>query len=256
MPFSTESTPSSRRAYSILSLLLASVAGSVNATGFVALGMHTSHMTGNTAGLGEALASGQWTAARLTAQLLGSFVLGAVCASVLLDASRHRTRGRHSAALVLETSTLGGIALWLWFHPGAHAVLPLWSLAFAMGQQNALVTRVSGAVVRTTHMTGILTDIGIQLVQMGAWVRDGARGRGTRGLLHRLRELPSAIQFERTRLHLGLLGAFLLGSTLGPLLFLHYGAATLALPCALLALLVVLDFSSAAMPHAHAAPHA
>ena len=49
-----------------------------------------------------------------------------------------------------------------------------------MGLQNALVTRVSGAVVRTTHMTGVLTDIGIELVRMRAWVRDGPRGQGAR----------------------------------------------------------------------------
>ncbi|WP_316568022.1 DUF1275 family protein [Myxococcus sp. MxC21-1] len=47
-----------------------------------------------------------------------------------------------------------------------------------MGLQNALVTRVSGAVVRTTHITGILTDIGIQVVRLGSWLREGTRGQG------------------------------------------------------------------------------
>jgi uncharacterized membrane protein YoaK (UPF0700 family) len=39
-------------------------------------------------------------------------------------------------------------------------------LLFAMGAQNSLVTRVSQSVVRTTHLTGIFTDLGIELSKM------------------------------------------------------------------------------------------
>ncbi len=254
MPFSTESSPSNRRAYTLLSLLLAGVAGTVNSTGFIALGMHTSHMSGNMAVLGESLASGDSRLALLTGQLLLSFLVGAVSASALMDASRHRSRGRHAAALLLELATLGGIGLWLASHPGAKEPTLMWGLAFAMGLQNALVTRVSGAVVRTTHITGVITDIGIQLVQMFAWVRDGARGQGASGVLHRLRELPSAVQFERTRLHLGLAAAFLAGCASGSALFLQVGPAVLGLPCVMLLLLLVLDLSAAASPQPRPAP--
>lgn len=246
MPFTTESSPSNRRAYTLLSLLLAAVAGAVNATGFVALGMHTSHMSGNMAALGESIATGEARLAVLAGQLLLSFLLGAVCAAALLDASRHRSRGRHVAALMVEVVALAGIGTALTSSPGTRAPVLMWGLSFAMGLQNALVTRVSGAVVRTTHVTGILTDIGIQLVRMFAWVRDGARGQGVAGVLRGLRALPSAIEFERTRLHLGLGAAFLLGCTSGPLLYVHHGPAALGLPCAVLLLLIGLDLSPAA----------
>ncbi|MCP3100568.1 DUF1275 domain-containing protein [Myxococcus sp. K15C18031901] len=246
MPFSTESTPANRRAYTVLALLLAGVAGAVNATGFVALGLHTSHMSGNMASLGESLALGERRMAVLAAQVLLAFVVGAVTASALLDASRHRSRGRHVAALLVETVTLGGIGVMLSTAHGSREPLLMWGLSFAMGLQNALVTRVSGAVVRTTHVTGILTDIGIQLVQMVAWVRDGARGRGFAGLLRRVRGLPSAIEFERTRLHLGLACAFLFGATCGPALYVHHGPAALGLPCVLLLVLIGLDLGHAA----------
>ncbi|NMO22501.1 DUF1275 domain-containing protein [Pyxidicoccus fallax] len=248
MPFSAQSSPRSRRAYTLLSLLLAGVAGAVNATGFVALGLHTSHMSGNMALLGESLAAGNWRMATLGAQVLLSFLLGAVTASALLEASRHRTRGRHASALLLEAGMLGGIGAWLMSTPDTREPSLMWCLSFAMGLQNALVTRVSGAVVRTTHITGVITDIGIQLVQMFAWVRDGARGHGVGGVLRQVRALPSAIQFERTRLHLGLAAAFLIGCTVGPMLFLQYGPATLGLPCAVLVLLVALDLSPVARP--------
>ncbi|MHA7634124.1 YoaK family protein [Corallococcus sp. M7] len=239
--FSAQSSPQSRRAYSLLAVLLASVAGAVNAMGFVALGAHASHMSGNMATLGESLAQGRWETARLPAQLMALFVAGAFCATALLDASRHRARGRHVAALGVEVLVLGGVGVGLASMPDTRAPVLLWGFAFAMGLQNALVTRVSGAVVRTTHVTGMLTDIGIQLVQMLAWVRDGVRGENAQGLWHRVRRLPSAVEFERTRLHLGLVLAFLVGCTLGPYLFLRHGAVTLVLPCAVLGALAALD---------------
>jgi uncharacterized membrane protein YoaK (UPF0700 family) len=254
MPFSAQSSPRHRRAYTVLSLLLAGVAGAVNATGFVALGLHTSHMSGNMATLGESLAARDWHMAMLGAQVLLAFLLGAVAASALMEAARHRARGRHAPALLLEAVILGGIGVWLTSTPGTHEPTLMWGLSFAMGLQNALVTRVSGAVVRTTHITGVLTDIGIQVVQMFAWVRDGARGDGFRGVLRQVRALPSAIQFERTRLHLGLAAAFLFGCTTGPMLYLQYGPATLGLPCAVLVLLAALDLSPAAHARAEPAP--
>jgi uncharacterized membrane protein YoaK (UPF0700 family) len=243
MPFSAERSARSRRAYTTLSLLVAGVAGAVNAMSLFALGQHPSHMTGHITVVGESLAQGNWSQAAMAARLVLAFLVGAVTAAVLLDASRHRHRGRHALALLVETATLGGVGYWLHTHPGVHAPTLLGSIAFAMGLQNALVTRVSGAVVRTTHLTGVLTDIGIQLVRMAVWVRDGARERGLRGLWRKVQELPSAEQFERTRLHAGLAIAFLSGATVGSVLFLHYGAAAMAVPCTMLLLVVALDMS-------------
>ena len=248
MPFSAATPPRSRLAYATLALALAGAAGVVNATSFLAFGQHISHMTGHVSVVGEALASGQWNTALMAGKLVFAFVVGAIVAAALLDASRHRQRGRHTPALLVETLTLGAVCLWAYEHPHNNEPTLMWGLAFAMGLQNALVTRVSGAVVRTTHITGVITDIGIQLVQMFAWVRDGARGHGVRGVLGQVRALPTAIQFERTRLHLGLAAAFLFGCTVGPLLFLQYGPAALGLPCAVLLLLVALDLSRPASP--------
>lgn len=245
MPFSAETHPASRRAYSALALLLACVAGSVNAISFFALKTHISHMTGNLANVGEYLANGKWDMALAAGQLVLAFLCGAITATVLIDASRHRRRGRHTAALLVEAGTLASVGLWASLHPEQDEPTLLWAMAYAMGLQNALVTRVSGAVVRTTHMTGVITDIGIQLVNMMTWVRDGARGHGLGGLVWMLRRLPTAEQFGRTRLHLGLAFAFLVGCTLGPMLLFYVGAAAMVMPCGVLMLLVALDLSPA-----------
>src|SRR5688572_23713806 len=109
MPFTAETSPSSRRAYSLLALLLAGVAGSVNAISFFAVGTHTSHMTGNLANVGEYLANGQWSLALAAGQLVLAFLLGAMSATVLIDLSRHRRRGRHAMALLVEALTLASV---------------------------------------------------------------------------------------------------------------------------------------------------
>jgi uncharacterized membrane protein YoaK (UPF0700 family) len=245
MPFTAETSPTSRRAYSLLALLLAAVAGSVNAISFFQVGTHTSHMTGNLANVGEYLANGRWHLALTAGELVLCFLLGAMSATVLMDVARHRRRGRHATALLVEAITLAAVGYWYSRHPQTNEPTILLGMSYAMGIQNALVTRVSGAVVRTTHMTGVVTDIGIQLVKMMAWVRDGARGHGLGGLVWMIRKLPSAEQFARTRLHLGLATAFLLGCTVGPLLFFRLGAAAMIMPCGVLLMLVVLDVSPA-----------
>jgi uncharacterized membrane protein YoaK (UPF0700 family) len=245
MPFTAETSPASRRAYSLLALLLAAVAGSVNAISFFAVSTHTSHMTGNLANVGEYLANGQWDTALSAGRLVLAFLLGAMSATVLLDVARHRRRGRHATALLVEALTLASVGYWSSAHPSSNEPTVFWGMAYAMGIQNALVTRVSGAVVRTTHMTGVITDIGIQLVKMMTWVRDGARGHGLAGLVWMIRRLPTAEQFARTRLHLGLATSFVSGCTAGPLLYFRFGPAAMVMPCTVLGLLVVLDMSPA-----------
>jgi len=85
--------------------------------------------------------------------LLGSFFVGAFVASMIVESSFFgRTANAYGVALLGEGALLV-------------AFMALSRVAFisaAMGMQNSLVTRVSGAVVRTTHLTGVFTDLGIE----------------------------------------------------------------------------------------------
>ena len=82
----------------------------------------------------------------------------------------------------------------------------------ACGLQNAMITTFSGAVVRTTHMTGIITDLGIM-------IGESLRGR----------------QFDRRKalLFLFIFSGFLLGGVAGAALFTVYGLHTLIFPALL-----------------------
>lgn len=243
MPFSGIAQSRGRFGYFTLALLLAGVAGGVNAIGFFAFGVRISHMTGNVSWFGESFAAGRLDNALGAGQLVIAFLLGAIASEALLETSRHRARGQYIPALSLEIFTLGFVAFWGHHNPETHEELLTRSLAFSMGLQNALTTRVSGAVVRPTHLTGVLTDLGIQMVRMAVWVIGGGREEGAPGLLRRLCQLPTAPQFERARLQLGLALAFILGSFIGSLLFLTFGTIVLLLPCVGLLAVIAIDLS-------------
>lgn len=219
MPLSGEGRERTFRQNVQLAVMLAFVAGAVNAAGFFVLGTHTSHVSGHVAAVGEHFASGEARVAVEGLKLLAFFVLGAVAAAFLLDLTADRRRARYVPALLVETIVLAGVALW-----AGRASAPTSGMArgllFAMGLQNALVTRISGAVVRTTHLTGVLTDLGIEIVEVA-----------------RSRRLT-----DRLWLHFSIASSFLVGATVGPFFVLRWGATFLAVPCIVLVGLIALDW--------------
>ena len=107
-------------------------------------------------------------------------------------------------------------------------------LCFIMGLQNAMVTKISQAVVRTTHMTGVITDLGIELGKLLYW----NRGRGDTDLE------PVLANREKLRTHALLLASFASGGLGGALAFqwLSFAATVpLALLLAALAAVPIID---------------
>ncbi|MEI9941863.1 MAG: YoaK family protein [Pseudomonadota bacterium] len=152
---------------------LAFVGGFVNSSGFVLIGVFSSHVTGNVGRLANDAATGQYAAAVAALSLVLCFFAGAFSASVIIESRFWGVRSSRAYALALATEALL-LLLFTWLsyattsaHPrvqDAEAAL----LCAAMGLQNALVSRLSGAVVRTTHLTGVVTDLGIEAAR---WFR-------------------------------------------------------------------------------------
>ncbi len=162
---------------------LAWTGGYVNSAGFVLLGIFTSHVTGNVGRLATDISrhDGKGMLGALT--MIAAFFAGAVLASVIVESAAFRSRSNaYGAALALEaalllvfillpdTTTPGSGTL----HDSEAALV-----CASMGLQNSLVTRLSGAVVRTTHLTGVVTDLGIEVARWLRWwrVRLGRRLR-------------------------------------------------------------------------------
>ena len=215
---------------------LAFIAGAMNAGGFLAVGQYTSHMTGIVSGVADAFALGDMTVALAGLGAVLAFLCGAATTAVLINwAGRRRLRSRYALSLLLESVLLllfGIAGSYLETVRDVLAPVTVLLLCFIMGLQNAVITKVSGAAIRTTHVTGLTTDIGIELGKL-FYVNP------------RESTLPAVLaNRDKLRLHGTLLGCFLGGGLLGAISFKHIGfSATipLAIWLSLLALVPVLD---------------
>lgn len=202
-----------------LGWMLAFVAGATNAGGFLAVQQYTSHMTGMVSAAADGLVLGQSQALLTTLGALLSFMAGAACTAVLVNFGRQRqAHSIFALPLLLEAACLivfGLMGAWL---AGLHALFipaTVSVLCFTMGLQNALVTKVSRAEIRTTHVTGIVTDIGIEFGRLLYGLGDPAT--------------PPA-NVAKLRLLGGLLLAFAVGGVAGAWAFKALGySATLPL---------------------------
>ena len=147
--------------------LLAFVAGAVNAGGFMAVHRYTSHMTGIISSIADDIVLGQASLVAGGLAMLATFLLGAMSTALVMNWARRHTLGIEIAlplmieAFLLLAFGLLGSRLQLaqdWVAP-----LTVLLLCYIMGLQNAIITKVSKAEIRTTHMTGIVTDLGIEL---------------------------------------------------------------------------------------------
>ncbi len=213
-----------------LGSVLAFVAGATNAGGLLAVGQYTSHMTGIVSSVADNLALGQaWLALSGLIALL-AFLLGAMTTAWLVNwGLRRELRSAYGLPLVVEAMLLLMFGLFGAAIGLLHAVfLPLTVvlLCFIMGLQNAVITKISKARIRTTHVTGLVTDLGIELGKLLYVNRSADRQ-------------PVRADRQLLRVHLQLIGCFFGGGLAGALGFRHLGYLS-TLPLAALLLLLVL----------------
>jgi len=122
-------------------------------------------MTGNVSSLADHLALADLAAAAPYLGLVAAFISGAAVSAVLINAGRRRRMAHiYALSILAEAALLTGLASAdLWLTGTARAALLAYGFSFLMGLQNAVVTPISNARVRTTHVTGMVTDIGIEL---------------------------------------------------------------------------------------------
>lgn len=234
----------------MLAVALPGVAGAVNASGFLVVGSYTSHVTGQVARFGDALAQDQTDQAQAAVLLVALFFFGAVTATALIERAKRFLKARYAVPLLVEAIALLIYAWKAGQHPSARQALHLSALlCFSMGLQNALVTRISGAVVRTTHLTGIVTDLGIESVRAMVWIRDRLVERGGVGPAGLVTLFVADPEWKRLRLHASIFASFASGAVVGPALFIHFGQVAMLLPCGVLTLLAAFDFLTGLRTH-------
>lgn len=215
-----------------LGVTLAFIAGAINAGGFLAVQQYTSHMTGIVSGMADHLALGNHALVLAGFGAILSFLTGAACTALMVSYARqHRMHSEYALPLLLEAVLLLSFGLLggrLSTIDGLFVSLTVILLCFIMGLQNAVITKLSKAEIRTTHLTGIITDIGIELGKL-------AYSRAAPGAAGRI-----VVNRDRLRIHSLLVLSFFLGGALGALGFAHIGyRSTVPLAIVLCALAIV-----------------
>jgi uncharacterized membrane protein YoaK (UPF0700 family) len=189
--------------------VLAFIAGMVNAAGYLGF-RHQSitNLTGSTTLLGVSLGTAQGGEAAHWALAIAAFLIGAMLSGLIVQKSTLQLGRRYGFALVAESLLLFAAVPLL----DRESSLGLYLASVAVGLQNGMASTYSGMVFRTTHVTGMLTDLGIYL------------GHLLRGL---------EVDALRVRVCLLVASTFMLGGVAGALLFRVMQERTLLVPAVL-----------------------
>lgn len=190
--------------------LFALVAGIINVVGYLSFEHQAvTHLTGTTTLLGAAVAASDTSQVAHLLFVIGSFLLGAVLSGFIVQDSTLKLGRRYGVVLVLESIALFGSVPLL----EQHSHFGMYLAGLACGLQNAMATTYSGTVIRTSHVTGMFTDLGIFLGQF-------------------LRGLP--VNRRRLLVSLTIILCFFFGGVVGGLLFPLFSFSTLYFPAVLI----------------------
>lgn len=207
-----------------LAALLAFTAGAVDVTGFLVFHQFTSHMSGITSGIALHTAAGLTQLLIRPSAVLFSFLAGAAFCALIVNWERRRHReGVFALPVLIEALLLASLAL---PRITTHPILTLCIMGFAMGLQNAIITKLSHSEIRTTHVTGMVTDIGIELGK--ALYRNRSPNHP-----------PVAANRRRLLLLTMLVALFFTGGVCSTLAFPHLGYLLMLPLAAMLALLTI-----------------
>ncbi|MGK3141909.1 YoaK family protein [Pantoea sp. C2G6] len=188
-----------------LACTLAAAAGALNTAAFEIVGFFSANMTGNVSSLSDHLAKANLSGGLFFLSIVSLFIAGSTFSTLMINSGRRRnSRTVYAFIILAEGSAL--IVLGVienHFPPLSPGVALVMSLSFLMGLQNAVVTRLSNARVRTTHISGTATDIGIELAMLYEvlWRKTSPK--------------DAPLYLERLRLHSLTLVSFLAGGVAG-----------------------------------------
>jgi uncharacterized membrane protein YoaK (UPF0700 family) len=243
---------------SVAAVALAGVAGFVDAAGFLTLGgVFTAHMSGNSARLGVRLGQGDLTAALPMVAAIALFVFG-VAAGALASELWVR-RGRHTTVAVVLAVQAAMLAAFMLYgasvvkaNGGVHGhsltgfYVLLALLVVAMGLQTTSIQKVGGRRLRTTYITGVLTDLAQQALNRVVAGRGGRPSylRETLGLGDR-----DEAGF-RVKLLGGIAALYLGGAVFGAFLQIEWHTWCIAVPLAVLVAVIAVDVARPLNPRA------
>src|SRR3954470_3003017 len=147
--------------------LLSFVAGIVNVVGFLAVQRLTTNVTGHFAYFIRDVFDLKFWEGFVYFLYIFFFFAGSFFSSFLIEMIASKSeRFIYTIPASIEILLLLIMGVWGSYFAAVNPDVISCCLLFAMGLQNALVTKISKASVRTTHLTGLFTDLGIELSQL------------------------------------------------------------------------------------------
>jgi uncharacterized membrane protein YoaK (UPF0700 family) len=206
--------------------LLSFVAGIVNVAGFLAVQRLTTNVTGHFAYFVDEIFKLQFWNGFIYFLYIFFFFLGSFISNLLVELiSKKNDHYIYIIPTIIESIILFTGAFFGTFFIAKNPDLLAFCLLFAMGLQNSLVTTISNSVVRTTHLTGLFTDLGIELSQL-FFYKDVAHKN----------KLISSI-----KLRLTIISFFFIGGIIGGVFYSTLGLYVLAIAGFTLILGIILD---------------
>jgi uncharacterized membrane protein YoaK (UPF0700 family) len=152
-------------------LMLASssafVAGITDVVGLLAFLAFTSNITGHVANLAKNILHQNYDSILLFAVWLLMFMAGAFVSNFIVQSLKHKSSYKaHSAPIIIEIIILLFVAIYghnFYKETQLEREIVIGALLFAMGLQNGLVSNISGGLIKSTHLTGLFTDLGSEL---------------------------------------------------------------------------------------------
>jgi len=211
-----------------LATLLSFVAGVVNITGVMSVKTLTTNVTGHFAFFAEEIMRKDFAAAITFFVFTLIFLLGAFTSNFISEyVAKSNSNFSHIIPIALEILILAIVASFE--SPMSLDNLEDKSLAsamlFAMGIQNSLVTKISQSTVRTTHLTGLFTDLGIELSQLFFYKK------------------PEETKKLKTNIYLriSIISFFFIGCVLGGFIYSFFNIKTLFVACFFLLIALLYD---------------
>lgn len=147
--------------------VLSFVAGIVNVTGFLSFKQLTTNITGHFALFISDVVEFDFWKGTVYFLYIFSFLFGSFFSSFLIEKFRESKKlNVFVLPTIIESLILVSIALVSNFAEINYPNTMVCLLLFTMGLQNSFVTKISNTVVRTTHLTGLFTDLGIEISQL------------------------------------------------------------------------------------------
>lgn len=190
-----------------IAIVLSFVAGIVNVSGFLAIQQFTTNVTGHFALFMYDVANFDFWKGSVYFLYIFSFLFGSFTSSFLIEKFRENKKlNIYTIPTFIEVFLLLFVALSTHYKLVVNINLIACILLFAMGLQNSFVSKISKAVVRTTHLTGLFTDLGIELSQ-----------------IFFLKTNPERAKLKRDiKLHFFIIWFFFLGGISGGILYSYY----------------------------------